>query len=1569
MDKTSQSFKSRLGAKASESSANSAVSDSSDYSSPFGDCCPSGQGAMTIADFEAHAAKAGQFQPDAKTIKTRKAKTSRRSSKAKASSSAPTASATGPLSSSATAYASNSASASYVDEAPWAGSSHTASSYYENAPDYVDALVPYEAYASHGGSSSQDSYDGIPWDDGLPPIEAYGGAAAPRADYQEERITMSSSHRNKHMDDRSFAAMGDLFGSSSDDSAPRYESAQSPSFGYGAGASAGSAQSRSATVGAGMSASSDDLAPWDESIPDAFAGRRGTAVAGSTTASAKKTKGSSSRAAKGKGPVSVREALHDPVLMTNAFESTPSREAAAKGHQGARDYVDAMTSVIDEYTGVADRYGLKRPAAIRDYADAESAAVASTTAATTATAADTGAVSSQTMKRGDVSVSGGDGEATEIFDPENNISVKTSSTSSKKDIATMSDDDFLSALAFGGADIFEDDDSSESYTPDVPSNSSQASKSKASSVSSQAAGGYAAVAATAAASSDSEYAFKPRASDSNSMRHQAFDALFGGGAQEGAGSYSGAGSDSDEDIEATADEVYSQNYGYDETEDEESDEASATVSAYSARSAGAGAMQAVDSYDEDSEEIKQALREDDAPVAKRTSKMPKINIASKTSSACGAGAAEAAAGAAAAVLDDGDYDESFTLRDRQRKSLEILSHRGIIMTDHYYDDYVSKMRQAHMKPFARDVLLKMNVVRVFGKKGVLASKLPGYSPREGQQKFADGVAEAITTHKFLAVEAGTGTGKTFAYLVPPLLAGKTVMVSTKTKALQDQLISKDVPNLFKMLGTKHLHAISLKGHSNYICRYLFDGDGMRNLPARDRQRISEYIDQCTDSLDSNPKTAKFGEMKFSLKEGARSFVCCDSFLCQEMSSTCPYAKAKRELLKEIAENSNVGASVVSPEDAMIETGRVFGPGAAAQAPAIGYKRARSGSTGIDGSHCFVFAARQEAKERDAVIINHSLFYAALQSPNGIGNPNSILPLPDVLIFDEAHTLAEVGREFFKRDNNLNNIKDLVTEVHKVFSGSAVATSSGKFLEVLCKIERIAEILIRAFSLRGEGKHGVANFKYCHRHFKSPFELLRYELFNENDRKLLGTDSYTMQEVRALLQAEGLTEQGWFEKGLGELDFGGIKITTEEINSNSEGSSSSDSFDSALARSKRTASDREFNSSLVRRFAQLCSQYGVDYKQISAFASDMDDVMTDYNGQPVRNSLFRTLMGDLLFAMKSLSNLLESNKEAAEDVNPLITSVNGLVDFITDFMNSDRNKQGEVKWDNAAWVEVVPNDKEGYNFIMTVCPIDIGPYLSTALRKIQEQGCSVVFTSATITTGQKFDKFIYDIGLSTDEVTQRIVPSPFDYTNNACLFTSPSFPAMMTKDRMAKSLKMLEAIIDATEGGIFILTTSYSALKEAYEYMDQHYSSKRLILKQGGNLAETMKSFVDHGSAVLIGTSSFWEGVDVPGKALSLVIIDKMPFKQVGDPITKAIEGKLKSKGRNFFTDESLPSAIIALRQGAGRLIRNESDTGALVLLDPRVHEKGYGKTVFESLPPMTRVTSVSEVLNFLKRFK
>ncbi|WP_317383281.1 ATP-dependent DNA helicase [Anaerobiospirillum succiniciproducens] len=1422
------------------------------------------------------------------------------------------------------------ANASNADLAPWENST----------PNYNDA-APWD-------SNANDNAD-IPWDNYVPLDDAAAMDHAHSSIAHHDSAAMHNAANGQKTANAAHAAVSAASVARADSSAAAAAAAA---------AAAGSAQS--ALV------NGDDVAPWDSAVPNAFAQDvSGTSKGSGRSLGGAKASSSSKVSASGtKKAASIKEALHDPALLHAKFNDDFAQKRSEAVMETASDLINTINNFSQNLNSSAES---EAEDAVRE-------------------------ISGASLKHGDVRVAGDD-NSTEMFDPENNTYVGSKpgkKSRSQQEIEAMSDDDFLSALAFGGSDIFDDADDQDSDAATVASHTASltaaASSPSASSLAkstaakgstaqatanatatgtAQATAKITAKASAAAKSSDKDSTAAStgaKASSTNenasskdestksaskvktkddALHDQAFNALFGGDADNQAT----ANEPSAEDVDL-ARSIIAGTHILSPVVDKEIirrgdvneivQAASDYLFGHADKAKVANDAIVIDAVDEERRVVTERDYSEDEPLV---------------------------------AVEPGDYDDSFSELDRKKKSLEILNHSSIIVSNRSYNEYVLKMKEARMKPFSRESVLKMNVARVFAANGILGKKLEGYSPRKGQQSFAASVAEVISTHQFLAVEAGTGTGKTFAYLVPPLLAGKTVMVSTRTKTLQDQLSSKDVPKIFNILGTTHLNSIALKGHANYICRYVFDGDGMRSLNARDRQTISAYIDKCTDSLDSDPKNALFGEMIFSLKEGARSLVTCDSFLCQEMASNCPYAARKRDLLRELSENSNTAASVVPVDQADMEIGRAFGPGAAGKDPAIGFKRVRSGNTGIDGSHCFVFAARQEAKERDVVVINHALFYAALQSPNGIGNPNSILPLPDVLIFDEAHTLAEVGREFFKRDVSLEFLKDLVDEVHKCFSSTKVSTKTGAFAKTLYKIECIVDVLMRGLLFRGDGKHGIANFKYCHHHFKSPFELLGYELFNNKDRVLLGKDSYTMKEVRAILQAHGLTESGWFDRDLGELDLGGEKITTES--EDSESTLSDEEFEMMIARSSRNLDERDFNKELKRRFGQLCDQFGIDYSRISPYDSDMGDVVYDYSNQPVRNALFRGLMADLLMGLKSLAELLKSNEEAVEDIKPLQNQVDETLEFITDFMNSDRNKQGEECWDNASWIEIVPKEDQGYKFILTVCPIDIGPYLSAALRKIQEQGCTVVFTSATITTDNKFDKFLYDIGLKHEEVKQSIVPSPFDYTNHACLFTSPSFPEPNVKGRMEKALKMLSSVIDATDGGIFILTTSYSALNEAYEYMSAHYSNKRRILKQGSNMtvSDTMQAFIKAGNAVLIGTSSFWEGVDVPGKALSLVIIDKMPFTQVGDPITKAIEGKLKSKGLNVFKCESLPNAIIALRQGAGRLIRNEADTGALVLLDPRLHTKNYGQTVFNSLPPMTHVTSVTEVLSFLKKVK
>jgi ATP-dependent DNA helicase DinG len=178
------------------------------------------------------------------------------------------------------------------------------------------------------------------------------------------------------------------------------------------------------------------------------------------------------------------------------------------------------------------------------------------------------------------------------------------------------------------------------------------------------------------------------------------------------------------------------------------------------------------------------------------------------------------------------------------------------------------------------------------------------------------------------------------------------------------------------------------------------------------------------------------------------------------------------------------------------------------------------------------------------------------------------------------------------------------------------------------------------------------------------------------------------------------------------------------------------------------------------------------------------------------------------------------------------------------------------------------------------------------------------------------------------------------------------------------------LLEASQGRAFLLFTSLRAMQRAHEILSTEFAARGwsypLLLQGEGSRNELLTRFRTLGNAVLLGSQSFWEGVDVRGDALSLVIIDKLPFAPPDDPVLAARIAQLNQQGRNAFMEYQLPRAIITLKQGAGRLIRDENDRGVLMICDPRIITKPYGKRIWQSLPPMKRTRDEAEAVNFFK---
>jgi ATP-dependent DNA helicase DinG len=211
-------------------------------------------------------------------------------------------------------------------------------------------------------------------------------------------------------------------------------------------------------------------------------------------------------------------------------------------------------------------------------------------------------------------------------------------------------------------------------------------------------------------------------------------------------------------------------------------------------------------------------------------------------------------------------------------------------------------------------------------------------------------------------------------------------------------------------------------------------------------------------------------------------------------------------------------------------------------------------------------------------------------------------------------------------------------------------------------------------------------------------------------------------------------------------------------------------------------------------------------------------------------------------------------------------------------------------------------------------------------------------------------------------------SPFDYAHNALIFIPEDLPNPSNSQFCSRLLERCLPLIDACRGGVFFLFTSHRALREVEALLREHWGDNpaRPVLVQGQmprNLL--LDEFRRLGNAVLLGAASFWEGVDVRGPALGLVIIDKLPFASPDDPLTRARIAAISEAGGNPFFEHQLPQAVLALKQGVGRLIRSETDTGVVVLGDPRLQSKPYGKLFFKSLPDMPVTQDLSQALEIL----
>ncbi|HSE50089.1 MAG TPA: ATP-dependent DNA helicase [Terriglobales bacterium] len=396
-----------------------------------------------------------------------------------------------------------------------------------------------------------------------------------------------------------------------------------------------------------------------------------------------------------------------------------------------------------------------------------------------------------------------------------------------------------------------------------------------------------------------------------------------------------------------------------------------------------------------------------------------------------------------------------------------------------------------------------------------------------------------------------------------------------------------------------------------------------------------------------------------------------------------------------------------------------------------------------------------------------------------------------------------------------------------------------------------------------------------------------------------------------------------------------------------------------------------------RFAELARDVEFQLKQKHLLSASLSSALVSLRD---RAQIFFALLpaGDGRFAFENRREFLEENgeeylglanalarlghelsgiPEKPEEVFNLIGRCEELK-FALGFVMESQNKNTVFWIERRSYGEGRRKDRTGGNVFITATPIDVSQILKQALFENLE---TAVLTSATLAVSGTFEYIAARLGLQ--HARTLVVPSHFDYESQAVLYVPPDLPDPRTPQFTARAADLVRRLLEITRGRAFVLFTSYAQMNDIHDRLlgELEYP---MLLQGTAPKSALLDEFRSTPNAVLFGTSSFWQGVDVQGEQLSAVIIDRLPFAVPNDPVVAARIKAIDEEGGNAFFQYQVPQAVITLKQGFGRLIRSLHDRGLLALLDNRILKKQYGRVFLESLPKYTCTTDLAKVEDF-----
>ena len=342
--------------------------------------------------------------------------------------------------------------------------------------------------------------------------------------------------------------------------------------------------------------------------------------------------------------------------------------------------------------------------------------------------------------------------------------------------------------------------------------------------------------------------------------------------------------------------------------------------------------------------------------------------------------------------------------------------------------------------------------------------------------------------------------------------------------------------------------------------------------------------------------------------------------------------------------------------------------------------------------------------------------------------------------------------------------------------------------------------------------------------------------------------------------------------------------------------------------------------------------------------------------------FDAALDSLGVVLSELRASLAAQEERAEEIRSCRVRADACLARVTEWREADGRPREEALDeggpDVVRWIEAY-----AHSAVLYATPLDVGRIFNAQIEAARR---AWIFTSATLSVDGDFRHYQEEMGLAHAQT--RSWPSPYDFGNQALLYVPEGLPDPNTEGYVNAVIDAAWPVVRAASGHAFLLFTSLKAMERGHALLAERLAAEGLawpLLLQGrAAKSELLERFRRSPNAVLVGSQSFWEGVDVKGEQLSVVVIDRLPFNPPDDPVLAACIERINRAGGNAFMDYQLPRAVISLKQGAGRLIRDEADRGALVICDPRLVEKPYGRRIWRALPPFRRTRELAEVQAF-----